>query len=802
MVANVYRFGSFVLDPARRILFRDDVPTTLAPKAFDVLVYLLEHRDRAVGRDELIAAVWGKVEITDNALGQVVLQARRALEDSGPDGQRIVRTVPRFGYRWAAEVQEIDAGEVPTGDGNPDEGATVLPEPSIEEPPPSSLAERRSRPRWPWLIGACVALGVVLAAAIWIDRRSPDEARTMTLRTPAFAVVLPVAVDAPPAFGWLRLGAMDLIAQRLRRAGQVVAPSDNVVGLAQRFSTTDGGTDIAALKRAAGTTDVVEANARLEGGRWKFVLRLPARGAEVSGEDVDAIVAARIASDRMAQAIGLRVPPEVSGHADAAAVLQHVRAAILSEQLEDARALLAQASDADRSRPEFRYHFAEIDFRSGRLDAAEKEFRSLLAGKPAPDEVGLHGRVLNALANIAYLRADFAQVEALSDRALSERGIRDDANEMGRAWTGRASARAAQQRYDDAVADFAQARVAFEAAGNRLALARVDAYLGLLEINRDRVAEALPLLRGAAERLQAFDAVVEELHARVGVVMAELSLLDPAAAVAQCARLRELASRTSDPRRKNYMALACAEALLVNGRYREAGLLMGEVVKRSQPPEETLLRQSRIQVYRVAAELAFASGDASTALDEAAAGLALPAEFGPAGARVRLMFLQALAYIASGDEPAASRAVSSARQLAGGDQKTDMAVYAALAAGVLAAERHERGVAEAAFEQALAVADASRMPSDTLVVVQNYGEYLLKTGNLDRAGQVIGRVGPWATGNYAAALLQVRLYRALGQSVPWEAALHKARELAGERVIPAQLRQLPTGSSNANQVLH
>jgi DNA-binding winged helix-turn-helix (wHTH) protein len=60
-----YRFGDFELNPASRELLRKGVPVPLRPRSLECLVYLIEHRDRAVGRDELIAAVWGRVDASD-----------------------------------------------------------------------------------------------------------------------------------------------------------------------------------------------------------------------------------------------------------------------------------------------------------------------------------------------------------------------------------------------------------------------------------------------------------------------------------------------------------------------------------------------------------------------------------------------------------------------------------------------------------------------------------------------------------------------------------------------------------------
>ena len=103
MSRPIYRFGDCTIDASARELRSRGALATLSPKVFDCLIYLIEHRERAVGRDELIAAVWGKLDVTDTLLGQTVLKARRAVGDSG-NGQNVIRTIPRFGYRWVAGI--------------------------------------------------------------------------------------------------------------------------------------------------------------------------------------------------------------------------------------------------------------------------------------------------------------------------------------------------------------------------------------------------------------------------------------------------------------------------------------------------------------------------------------------------------------------------------------------------------------------------------------------------------------------------------------------------------------------------
>ncbi len=102
--ALVYAFSGCRLDPAERTLRRDGEPISLTPKVFDLLLFLIRNRDRAVTKEELFEAIWPGVFIDPNNLNQNVFMLRRALGDS--EG-KVIETVPRVGYRFAAEVQEI-----------------------------------------------------------------------------------------------------------------------------------------------------------------------------------------------------------------------------------------------------------------------------------------------------------------------------------------------------------------------------------------------------------------------------------------------------------------------------------------------------------------------------------------------------------------------------------------------------------------------------------------------------------------------------------------------------------------------
>ena len=102
-----FEFGEHLIDVDRRELFRRGEPVALEPQVFDLLVHLVQHRDKVVSRDDLIAAVWGGRIVSDSAVTTRLNAVRRAVGDSGT-AQAVIRTVTRKGVRFVAEVQEHD----------------------------------------------------------------------------------------------------------------------------------------------------------------------------------------------------------------------------------------------------------------------------------------------------------------------------------------------------------------------------------------------------------------------------------------------------------------------------------------------------------------------------------------------------------------------------------------------------------------------------------------------------------------------------------------------------------------------
>ena len=104
----IYRFADCALDTQLHILHRAGQSTRLAPKVFEVLCYLIEHRDRVVSKQELCDRVWEGLAISDATLESCLRAVRSTVGDSG-QAQRIIQTQRGYGYRFVADVTEEGA---------------------------------------------------------------------------------------------------------------------------------------------------------------------------------------------------------------------------------------------------------------------------------------------------------------------------------------------------------------------------------------------------------------------------------------------------------------------------------------------------------------------------------------------------------------------------------------------------------------------------------------------------------------------------------------------------------------------
>ena len=101
-------FDDCVLDLDRRELFRASQAVATAPKVVDLLVFLARQRERVVSRDDLIDAVWGRRVVSESTLASHINAVRKAAGDDGQQ-QRVIRTVPRKGFHFVADLREAES---------------------------------------------------------------------------------------------------------------------------------------------------------------------------------------------------------------------------------------------------------------------------------------------------------------------------------------------------------------------------------------------------------------------------------------------------------------------------------------------------------------------------------------------------------------------------------------------------------------------------------------------------------------------------------------------------------------------
>src|SRR6266478_2118132 len=130
-----YLFEEYAFDTDRRELHRGPDVVSVAPQVFDLLDYLIRNRERVVNKDDLINAIWNGRIVSDAALTTRLNVARSVIGDSGEE-QRLIKTLPRKGFRFVGPVREAQG---PTGAAAAD-NPTGPPKPALTLPDKPSIA--------------------------------------------------------------------------------------------------------------------------------------------------------------------------------------------------------------------------------------------------------------------------------------------------------------------------------------------------------------------------------------------------------------------------------------------------------------------------------------------------------------------------------------------------------------------------------------------------------------------------------------------------------------------------------------
>jgi TolB-like protein/DNA-binding winged helix-turn-helix (wHTH) protein/Tfp pilus assembly protein PilF len=134
----LFSFADRTLDVERRELRHGAEPVPVEPQVFDLLVYLIQNRDRVVSKDDLIAAIWAGRLVSDSTLTSRINAVRRAVGDTGGE-QRVIRTAARKGFRFVADVRASGAPAAAASPGD-------VPDPGPARPPAAEEGQEGDRP--------------------------------------------------------------------------------------------------------------------------------------------------------------------------------------------------------------------------------------------------------------------------------------------------------------------------------------------------------------------------------------------------------------------------------------------------------------------------------------------------------------------------------------------------------------------------------------------------------------------------------------------------------------------------------
>ncbi|MGH8191142.1 MAG: winged helix-turn-helix domain-containing tetratricopeptide repeat protein [Rhodanobacteraceae bacterium] len=208
-----YHSGDCAIVPATRRLSRDGKEVEVEAKVFDLILLLVENHTRALGKQEIIEALWGHRPITDAALSQLIYKARRAVGDDG-ERQAVIRTLYGRGLQWIAPVTCVV-----TDDGTHAISGRPTPHAPTREaaPIPQPVAVREPVPRRRWLVAAAsLTLAVIIVAAAWAIVTSRAHAPP-ALNPPGIAVLPFENLSGDKANAYFATGIQDEILTELAK---------------------------------------------------------------------------------------------------------------------------------------------------------------------------------------------------------------------------------------------------------------------------------------------------------------------------------------------------------------------------------------------------------------------------------------------------------------------------------------------------------------------------------------------------------------------------------------------------------
>ena len=241
-----YRFSGFTVDTNARELTRDGQIVELQPRTWELLLFLISHNDRAVSKDELQDEVWQTI-VSESAVSRSVMKLRKALGDSD---ESIIKTVPRFGYRFVAADFETDAD-------------------SAVEPGPLDFPEAQGAQRKTPFLALALAVLALLGVGYLLLTGSPQNSEADSAPDNSIAVLPFVAMSAGENDEFFADGLTEEILNVLAQVPDLL-----VTARTSSFFFKNKDLPVQEIAQTLGVKHVVEGSVRRELGQVRITVQL------------------------------------------------------------------------------------------------------------------------------------------------------------------------------------------------------------------------------------------------------------------------------------------------------------------------------------------------------------------------------------------------------------------------------------------------------------------------------------------------------------------------------------------------
>lgn len=483
--SSVVRFNDCEFDPDRRELRRNGELIPLEPRVFALLLYLIEHRDRAVDKDEIQDAVWAGTIVSETALTRAIMKARRAVGDSA-NTQAVIRTVHGHGYQFIAALSA--------------------------EATSTTTPDRKSSSMMPRVFAAAFAIALFgFIAYLWPGKPTTDAVHL---------AIMPVEnLTDDGEYDWTRLGLMGFASDLITQSSELsVMRSSDVIRFVETRGLPDddsAAVDLDELRDIYGATHLLLTHLEQSAGTLRLSYSLHAVGGQVErgtmvGAEPTPLLRGMIRSVMSMLGVPAAMDREITVIAEDPFINEAYSrglAIALEGRCADALQLFEVVKSATDSITRAHYEWADCTRILGRWQEAEAAFLEILETLPEEPATSLRALAHHGLGTV-YIRT--GRGDAGREALQTGLGVAQQAGDrvvQGMILNNLAIDAKNRREYDEARALLARATVAYTDARQGIlpgyvpaALANIDMAEGKLEQAEQHVSQALEAFRATGDR--------------------------------------------------------------------------------------------------------------------------------------------------------------------------------------------------------------------------------------------------------------------------------------------------------------